>query len=177
MRVTFLPLSVAGLGVALCLASTASAAITPIVPAPPASSITFSSQTGSFTNEYTFTLAGSADLSAFDTITLVPGSTFTSGVLELFMGTPAHPGTKVASDAITAATPASPPSASLVELLGAGNYYYEVAVVAKGPLANVLAVSSIPESSTWAMMTLGFAGLGYAAFRRRGKSQIVGEPI
>ncbi|MBV8797122.1 MAG: PEP-CTERM sorting domain-containing protein, partial [Hyphomicrobiales bacterium] len=25
---------------------------------------------------------------------------------------------------------------------------------------------SIPEASTWTMMVLGFAGLGYAAFRR-----------
>jgi hypothetical protein len=178
MRVNFLPLSVAGLGAALCLSSPASATVYVITPPPPNSSLTFSQTlSGSFTNEYTFTLTAKTDLLAFDTITLVPGSKFTSGVLELFNGTPAHPGTKVASEAITAATPASPPDATLVELLGAGNYYYQVAVVAKGPLANILAVSSIPESSTWAMMTLGFAGLGYAAFRRRGKSQIVGEPI
>jgi hypothetical protein len=26
--------------------------------------------------------------------------------------------------------------------------------------------SAVPEASTWAMMLLGFAGLGYAAFRR-----------
>ena len=31
-------------------------------------------------------------------------------------------------------------------------------------------MATIPESSTWAMMMLGFAGLGYAAFRRTGKS-------
>jgi hypothetical protein len=29
----------------------------------------------------------------------------------------------------------------------------------------------VPESSTWAMMMVGFAGLGYAAFRRSSKSQ------
>jgi PEP-CTERM motif len=29
--------------------------------------------------------------------------------------------------------------------------------------------SSVPEPSTWAMMALGFAGLGYAAFRRSAK--------
>jgi PEP-CTERM motif len=28
------------------------------------------------------------------------------------------------------------------------------------------ASSAIPEPSTWAMMVLGFAGLGYAGFRR-----------
>jgi PEP-CTERM motif len=35
--------------------------------------------------------------------------------------------------------------------------------------------SGVPEPSTWAMMFLGFAGLGYAAFRRStGKSQLEG---
>ncbi len=29
----------------------------------------------------------------------------------------------------------------------------------------------VPEASTWAMMTLGFAGLGYAAFRRNAKGR------
>jgi hypothetical protein len=31
--------------------------------------------------------------------------------------------------------------------------------------------SSIPEPSTWVMMALGFAGLGYAAFRRNSKGR------
>jgi hypothetical protein len=29
------------------------------------------------------------------------------------------------------------------------------------------AALTVPESSTWAMMALGFAGLGYAGYRRR----------
>jgi PEP-CTERM motif len=33
-------------------------------------------------------------------------------------------------------------------------------------------VSSAPEPSTWAMMVLGFAGLGFAAFRRSGKVNV-----
>jgi hypothetical protein len=32
---------------------------------------------------------------------------------------------------------------------------------------------AIPEPSTWAMMVLGFAGLGYAAFRRNSKARAV----
>jgi PEP-CTERM motif len=32
-------------------------------------------------------------------------------------------------------------------------------------------LASVPEPSTWAMMTLGFAGLGYAAFRRNTKGR------
>jgi hypothetical protein len=30
-------------------------------------------------------------------------------------------------------------------------------------------VAPVPEPSTWAMMLLGFAGLGYAGYRRRHK--------
>jgi hypothetical protein len=30
---------------------------------------------------------------------------------------------------------------------------------------------SVPEPSTWAMMAIGFAGLGYAAFRRNTKGR------
>ena len=30
----------------------------------------------------------------------------------------------------------------------------------------------IPEPSTWAMMVMGFAGLGYAAFRKAGRTNV-----
>jgi hypothetical protein len=30
-----------------------------------------------------------------------------------------------------------------------------------------------PEPSTWAMMILGFAGLGFAGYRRAGKAAVV----
>ena len=32
-------------------------------------------------------------------------------------------------------------------------------------------MACVPEPSTWAMMALGFAGLGYAAFRRNSKDR------
>src|ERR1700722_13941924 len=38
-------------------------------------------------------------------------------------------------------------------------------------LANPVTSTSTPEPSTWAMLVLGFAGLGYAAFRRNSKGQ------
>ena len=34
-------------------------------------------------------------------------------------------------------------------------------------------VATVPEPSTWALMALGFVGLGYAAFRRNSKAQAV----
>jgi hypothetical protein len=34
-------------------------------------------------------------------------------------------------------------------------------------------LANVPEPSTWAMMMLGFAGLGYAAFRRNSKGRVL----
>jgi hypothetical protein len=34
-------------------------------------------------------------------------------------------------------------------------------------------VSAVPEPSTWAMMILGFAGIGFIAYRRRNKSEML----
>ena len=38
-------------------------------------------------------------------------------------------------------------------------------------VAQVSSSGAVPEPSTWAMMVLGFAGLGYAAFRGNSKGQ------
>ncbi len=38
----------------------------------------------------------------------------------------------------------------------------------------VFGLAAVPEPSTWAMLLFGFAGLGYAAFRRDGKSRLEG---
>lgn len=158
MRVSFLAPSIAGLGVALFLASPASATIMAIsVP-----SATPTIQSGSFTNYYTFTLSSTEYISALDTITPLPSTTFTSGVLDLYSGTPTT-GTLLDSAPLTGA----PPNATLTTDLSAGSYYYKVAVVAKGELVNVLAVAPIPELQTWAMLGLGFAALGFVGFAKR----------
>jgi len=38
-----------------------------------------------------------------------------------------------------------------------------------GTISGTLTVSAVPEPSTWAMMILGFAGLGFMAYRRKSK--------
>lgn len=38
---------------------------------------------------------------------------------------------------------------------------------AYGPVIGSLSISTVPEPSTWAMMGLGFLGLGFLAYRRR----------
>jgi hypothetical protein len=43
------------------------------------------------------------------------------------------------------------------------------------PLTATITMSSaVPEPSTWAMMVLGFAGLGFLAYRRRRSDALAG---
>jgi hypothetical protein len=55
-----------------------------------------------------------------------------------------------------------------------------VSFLSTSPALEVASVSvspTIPEPSTWAMMVIGFIGLGYAAFRRNAKDQSAVSPI
>jgi hypothetical protein len=50
---------------------------------------------------------------------------------------------------------------------------------AEGPFVGFTTVSfgnAVPESSTWAMMLLGFAGLGFAGYRRARGGQAPSQP-
>jgi hypothetical protein len=59
--------------------------------------------------------------------------------------------------------------AVLLAGLSAGDAYLNIhsSVVPGGEIRGFLA--AVPEPSTWAMMLLGFASLGYAAYRRKSK--------
>ena len=63
-------------------------------------------------------------------------------------------------------------TASFTSLLGPGDYTAEITgtvnVAALG-IGGTVSTGTSSEPSTWAMMLLGFAGLGYAAFRRNAK--------
>jgi hypothetical protein len=62
----------------------------------------------------------------------------------------------------------SPTGNQLVTITGLGPFT-QVAFSSTGNAFEFSLGSAIPEPSTWAMMALGFAGLGYAAFRRKSK--------
>jgi plastocyanin len=49
----------------------------------------------------------------------------------------------------------------------AGNYSYEDDLRHNGVIGTISVASAVPEPSTWAMMILGFAGLGFLGYRRR----------
>jgi len=59
--------------------------------------------------------------------------------------------------------------------LSPGNYYLQIAGIGLGTSGyggnlSVAGIGAIPEPSTWAMMILGFAGVGFMAYRRRNQT-------
>jgi hypothetical protein len=57
--------------------------------------------------------------------------------------------------------------------LGYGHYYLWKGTIPEGIYAHIATltvskhVGAVPEPSTWAMMLLGFAGVGFAAYRKK----------
>jgi hypothetical protein len=62
----------------------------------------------------------------------------------------------------------SPTSNEVVTISGLGDFTTATFSSARNSFEFTL-VEGVPEPATWAMMALGFAGLGYAAFRRNTK--------
>ena len=63
-------------------------------------------------------------------------------------------------------------------ILNAGNYYLELTGTGGGTSGyggnlSVSAQPGVPEPATWAMMMLGFAGVGFAAYRRKSATRAV----
>jgi hypothetical protein len=65
--------------------------------------------------------------------------------------------------------PASPLGNQLVSITGLAPF--TTATFSSTANAFEFSLASVPEPSTWAMMAIGFAGLGYAAFRRNSKGR------
>jgi hypothetical protein len=63
------------------------------------------------------------------------------------------------------------------DLTGAGTYTLDFAIVDQGPplaflfdVTSPVTIAAVPETSTWAMMLLGFASVGFMAYRRKNNS-------
>jgi hypothetical protein len=54
-----------------------------------------------------------------------------------------------------------------------GTYVYTLARGEPDSVTVQIGVSAVPEPSTWAMMILGFAGVGFMAYRRKSKPELM----
>ena len=62
--------------------------------------------------------------------------------------------------------------ATLLAGLDAGNAYLNIHTTNFGGGEIRGFLHAVPEPSTWAMMILGFAGLGFRAYRRKNKTKL-----
>ena len=168
-------LLVAGVLGASFLSTAAFANVTPLgnLDPPQASDFGAINTTGAVTDAGTFFLTKSGVETALSaTIAVFRQGSFTPGTLSLFTGSP-FSGTLVDSAPLTFGGSAY--TASFSDILGPGTYYAEITgnvnVRFLGVGGTVTTSSAVPEASTWAMLVLGFVGLGYAAVRRSSKDQ------
>jgi hypothetical protein len=164
---------VAGVLGASLLSTSAFAAVTPLgnLDPPNAGSFDAVNSTGTIEDAGTFTLTTGAEAAVSATIAVFRAGAFTPGTLALYSGSP-FTGTLIESAMLTFSGAAY--TASFIDTLGPGTYYEEVTGTVNVPRLGVggtVTTSSVPEPSTWVMMALGFAGLGYAAVRRNTKDK------
>jgi hypothetical protein len=116
---------------------------------------TFAPVFGATLTSFTLDIAGyaSTTLTIFDSF----GATLLSTPLTLTYGAYTDPGVYV-NYSVTSAT-------------GIGGFSFDGAALGNTSIDNVVAtdnlVAGVPEPSTWAMMILGFAGIGFMTYRRK----------
>jgi hypothetical protein len=112
-------------------------------------------------------------LSAFTSNTLPAGWTITESTLidsldGLFSGSllSSHNFTAIGTSVQTALGNAGAGPYSMTEL-------YTIQTTGAGSSLSTINISAVPEASTWAMMVLGFIGVGFMAYRRKAKPALM----
>jgi hypothetical protein len=179
MLKNFLLCTVAAAGLALAVPAMASPVIVEDLGSNPNTGISFTPGAGSFNDEYTFNLTAPETITIAAILNTYPLGVGSSAFIadftgEIVMGTPATPGSIVIGPEL-ATSPcgavANCQSLGGIATLMAGNYFLDFTGDA-GSLASyggtINTVAAVPEPSTWAMMLLGFLGVGFMAHRKRG---------
>jgi hypothetical protein len=137
---------------------------------------------GSFTDQITFSLTGAPLYVAFASATnsftkasdIIGG--FTGQLFEIVGALGGGDDIAVSAPATASPCVGNPSGCQILAgfaLLDSGNYYLQLSGLAGttagygGDLTTSPLVAPIPEASTWAMMILGFAGVGVMALRKR----------
>jgi len=140
---------------------------------------------GTFSNQYTFTLSQSAELTGAAITyqaSVKSGSTggLSNAMFDLYSGDPLGAHTLLTTGTISASGSKIISMEIADTLLALGSYYIDASVkFAPSNTTNAVlgvngsvSVSAVPEASTWAMMALGFAALGFAGYRSRRSADI-----
>ena len=125
---------------------------------------------GGFDDEYAFTLTTSGNIYASVTVA-GPTDSQPTGSWRLYEVGSAAP---LASDPLVVSSNGGSVGATFAPVLGSASasYYVEISGTSNGALSvggsvSTFTASAVPELSTWAMLGLGFAGLGLVGGRKR----------
>ena len=138
--------------------------------------------TGDFKEDFTFELATTADIIGSVTIATSNSAQYAPGAWTLFSGAPGS-GAVIDSELVKLLTgfPFYAYFASVSDpgpqQLSPGHYYFELTGKAAASIAPAVSYSAVdgataPEAPTWAMMGLGFLGLGFAGRRAQSRRRI-----
>jgi hypothetical protein len=123
--------------------------------------------------EFTLSVAALTDVAAH--IGVNKQSMYTPGTLELFEGTPTSPGPSVGPpQALTFDPGTSEWVAGFNDLLLPGSYFAVIdgqTNVKNLGINGSVFTTGVPESSTWAMLGIGFAGIGLLGMTKRRTSR------
>lgn len=134
------------------------------------------SELGTFVHDYTFSTAVSSYIttSSVTNSFTVPGQEITGLSITLFSGAPVGSALETATASLV--FPGFQAGGLLPYLINPGTYYIEVAGTTVGSAPEDTAhyggsfsISAVPEPATWAMLILGFMGVGFMAYRRKDK--------
>ena len=131
---------------------------------------------GFFADDYTFNTVGLLTTNSSVTNNFAASSQIITGLaISLFSGTPggAHTLLETSSGPGVGAPPQSASLGSF--LINTGSYYVEISGTGPGPTSRAdyggsFSIAAVPEPATWAMMVLGFLGVGFMAYRRKENS-------
>ncbi len=126
-----------------------------------------------------FFVASLSTLNAYFTVLDLPAAA--SGTFQLFKceafctgtgATPVASGAATASATLSTAFPVQ--SATLTLMSGVSTGYYFLEFLGNVPAGDLYSgvttvTAAVPEPATWAMMVLGFMGVGFVAYRRKSK--------
>jgi PEP-CTERM motif len=127
---------------------------------------------GNYALDVTFYLTANAIVTISATVTASPpqATHLLSGTLSLLAGFPPMGTFPPGGFEVPLPFYPSPPAftATRITLLGPGNYFAEIAgdPISEITVSATVTSSPVPEPSTWAMMLLGFMGLGFLGYRR-----------
>lgn len=139
---------------------------------------------GHFTSDFTFSISELSDFSAsvqqVFTLSNALHSEIGSLTLSLFSGTPTGTHAFISSAAASSSVGSNRQDGSLEDpTIHPGNYYLEVTGTVPSHASNIhigysvdtmTVAGAVPEPATWAMMIMGFAGVGFVAYRRRNQA-------